>query len=163
MTTGFPLLISWIVHVCVRLVTYWCVYLLCYTAPKFPCKFIRTIQNYLMFWYSFLNQPLFILKHRSSILNDGLLLIAALWRGLIFSLSSNLELADVINASRVVFCGAVDWRPNWFTHKVPHCLDVILFHRNKVTCTQSVSYSAQPLHNTNSDTEIKNIHYYYYD
>lgn len=40
--------------------------------------------------------------------------------------SSNLEVADIINASWVVISRAVDRSPDRFTHKVPHGLDVVL-------------------------------------
>ena len=40
-TAHFPRPILRFVRVCVRLVAHLFVYLLCYTAPKFPCQFYK--------------------------------------------------------------------------------------------------------------------------
>ena len=45
---GFPRPILNVVRVCVKLVAYQCVYLLCYPAPKFPCKFYKDNEMYLI-------------------------------------------------------------------------------------------------------------------
>ena len=47
-TACFPRPVLWVVRVCVRLVTYSCVYLLCYTAPQFSCKFYEDNKIYLI-------------------------------------------------------------------------------------------------------------------
>ena len=74
-TACFPRLILRVVHVYVSLV---CVYFLCYTAPKFPCKFIRTIKKIYPF-LSYLNDRSISLQDTTDALPCHINLPVCLW------------------------------------------------------------------------------------